>query len=67
MNTIELLSDIETYCARAGLTEVQFGKRALASTYWVQRLRDNRVTLMTCARARDFMDVNPLPSPRVVW
>jgi len=61
MNTTpaKLVADIEAYCQAAGWTEVRFGKHVMGSTYWVQRLREGKVTLTSCSRAQAYMAAHP--------
>jgi len=60
MDTKELLLAIEAHCRAASLSEVAFGKKAVNNTYWVQRLRTGNVTLSTCARAKRYLEANPI-------
>lgn len=56
----QLLTEIDAFLAKSGMSESYFGKRATGNSELVKRLRDNgTVTLKTAGRVRDFIRANP--------
>lgn len=67
MNTIDdLIGDIESYLARTGLTETQFGRLAVNDGSLIsRRLRGGMdVQISTIERVRRYMAENPPESTR---
>lgn len=54
----ELIADIEAYCARAGITQTDFGRYALNNGNFVTRLKKGQSpTLRTIDRVRRYIDI----------
>jgi len=51
-----LLSDIEAFCERHGMSRTEFGKQAMNDRPFVNQLADGRnITFATVKRCRNFM------------
>lgn len=50
-----LLAEIADYCARMGITDRQFGIRAVDDSRFVERLREGKATLRVIERAEALL------------
>jgi hypothetical protein len=55
-----ILSDVETYLAKSGMSDTYFGKKAVGNSELVARLREGGgLHFTTEARVRGFISANP--------
>ena len=61
MDTDNLISEIEAYCAALGIKTTTFGQRAVHQWTFFERLKKGNVTIRSAKRARQYMRDNPAP------